>query len=80
MRNWAPLAALVVLYPDRKATLTAGLQYFIGTAIGSAIGGACAAVWHGNLAVYGAGVTLTIGAAHVLRRQAAARHCPAPLR
>lgn len=70
---WAPLTALVVLYPDRKGTLKAGLQYFIGTAIGSAIGWACAALWHGHLAAYGAGVALAIGAAHVLRCDAAAR-------
>ncbi len=70
---WAPLAALVVLYPDREATLKAGAQYFIGTAIGSAIGWACASAWQGNLAVYGAGVAVAMGAAHVLRCQAAAR-------
>jgi uncharacterized membrane protein YccC len=70
---WVPLTALVVLYPDRKGTLKAGLHYFIGTAIGSVVGWGCAALWHENLAVYGAGVALAIGAAHVVRCYAAAR-------
>jgi uncharacterized membrane protein YgaE (UPF0421/DUF939 family) len=70
---WAPIAALVVLYPDRKGTLKAGLQYFIGTASGSAIGWGCAALGRGNLALYGGGVALAIGAAHFLRCQASAR-------
>jgi len=72
---WAPLAALVVLYPDRKATLEAGLQYSIGTAAGSAIGWVCSAVWHGSLAVYGAGIMIAVGIAHLVRCQAAARLC-----
>lgn len=70
---WAPLAALVVLYPDRKATLNAAFQYFIGTAAGSAIGWGCSAVWRGNVAIYGAGIMAAIAVAYLLRCQAAAR-------
>ncbi len=72
---WAPIAAVVVLYPQREATVQAGLQRFVGTAIGSLIGWGCAAWWHGNVAVYGAGVLLAVGACHLLGLQAAARLC-----
>lgn len=72
---WAPIAAVVVLYPDRVATLKAGVQRFAGTAIGSLIGWASAALWHGHVAVYGAAVMVAVGACHLLRLEGAARLC-----
>jgi uncharacterized membrane protein YgaE (UPF0421/DUF939 family) len=70
---WAPIAAVVVVYPDRDATLRAGLQRFLGTATGSLIGWGCAALWNGNILVYGAGVMLAIAVSEILRCEAAAR-------
>ena len=70
---WAPLAALMVVYPARKATMWAGFQYLVATAIGSVIGWACVALWRGNLAAYGAGVMLAMGASYLVRCRAAAR-------
>ena len=72
---WAPLAAVVVVYPDRDATLKAGLQRFLGTAIGSLIGWGAAAMWNGNILAYGAGVMLAIAVCEILRCEAAARLC-----
>ena len=72
---WAPLAAVVVVYPDRDATLKAGFQRFLGTAIGSLIGWGCAVVWNGNILAYGAGVMLAVTLCEILRFEAAARLC-----
>jgi uncharacterized membrane protein YgaE (UPF0421/DUF939 family) len=72
---WAPIASIVVLYPNREATLKAGFQRFLGTAIGSLIGWGCAAWWHGNILAYGVGVMLAVAACHLLRCEAAARIC-----
>ena len=72
---WAPLAAVVVVYPDRNATLKAGFQRFLGTAIGSLIGWGCAALWHGNILAYGVGVMIAIAVCEILRCEAAARLC-----
>jgi uncharacterized membrane protein YgaE (UPF0421/DUF939 family) len=72
---WAPIAAIVALQPGREATVKAAFQRFLGTAIGSLIGWGCAALWHGNILVYGAGVMLAVGACHFLRCEAAARIC-----
>jgi uncharacterized membrane protein YgaE (UPF0421/DUF939 family) len=70
---WAPIAAVVVLYPDVESTWTAGFQRFVGTAIGSLVGWGCAAWWHGNVALYGLGVMLAVAACHGVRCVAAAR-------
>jgi uncharacterized membrane protein YccC len=72
---WAPVAALVVLYPERDATRKAGVDRFLGTAIGSLIGWGSAAWWHHRLAVYGAAVMLAVGICHLLNLLAAARLC-----
>jgi uncharacterized membrane protein YccC len=43
---WAPIAALVVLYPQTEATRKASTDRFLGTAIGSLIGWGSALWWH----------------------------------
>jgi hypothetical protein len=53
---WAPIAAVVVLYPDHEATRKAAGQRFLGTALGSLVGWASAAWWHGNIVLYGLSV------------------------
>jgi uncharacterized membrane protein YccC len=71
---WAPIAAVVVLYPDREATRRAAGQRFLGTLLGSLIGWASA--WaHGNILVYGLSVLAAVGLCHLLRLDAAARLC-----
>jgi uncharacterized membrane protein YgaE (UPF0421/DUF939 family) len=72
---WAPIAAIVVLYPDREATMKAAWQQFLGTAAGSVVGWASAAWWHGNLVVYGVAVWCAVGLCYLLRLEAAARLC-----
>src|SRR5580698_6288977 len=72
---WAPVAAVVVLYPAREATRRAAGDRFIGTAIGSLIGWACAACWHENVALYGLSVVVAVGLCYALRLENAARLC-----
>jgi uncharacterized membrane protein YgaE (UPF0421/DUF939 family) len=72
---WAPIAAVVVLYPDREATRKAGVDRFFGTAIGSLVGWASAAWWHQHLVLYGVAVMLAVGLCHAVNRPAAARLC-----
>jgi len=72
---WAPIAAIVVLYPDGETTRKAALERFLGTAIGSLIGWASAATWHHHIAVYGAAVVLAVGACHLLKLEATSRLC-----
>jgi len=72
---WAPIAAVVVLYPDREATKKAAVQRLVGTIIGSVIGGLSAAYWHDHLLVYGAAILVAVGACYVLRLEGASRLC-----
>jgi uncharacterized membrane protein YgaE (UPF0421/DUF939 family) len=72
---WAPIAAVVVLYPDRQATQRAGIDRFFGTAIGSLLGWGTAVVWNQNIALYGIAVLLAVGLCYVLRLENAARLC-----
>jgi uncharacterized membrane protein YccC len=70
---WAPIAAVVVLYPDREATRRAAVERILGTIIGSLVGWASAAWWHQNLAVYGLSVVVAVGLCYALRLPNAAR-------
>jgi uncharacterized membrane protein YccC len=70
---WAPIAAVVVLYPDREATTKASLQRFAGTLVGSLLGWGAALTWHHHLALFGVAVFLTVGICYALRCEAAAR-------
>ena len=70
---WAAIAAVVCLFPGRQATLKAGLQQFLGAAIGGVIGWATATAWHHHLALYGAAVFLAVVICHALRCADAAR-------
>jgi uncharacterized membrane protein YgaE (UPF0421/DUF939 family) len=72
---WAPIAAVVVLYPARDATRRAAVERFIGTTIGSLIGWATADWWHQNLALYGLSVVVAVGLCYALRLENAARLC-----
>jgi uncharacterized membrane protein YgaE (UPF0421/DUF939 family) len=72
---WAPIAAVVVLYPDSMATRKAAYERFLGTIIGSLIGCGAAVCWHQHVVVYGAAVLLAIGLCELLALEAAARLC-----
>jgi uncharacterized membrane protein YgaE (UPF0421/DUF939 family) len=72
---WAPIAAVVVLYPDHEATRKAAGQRFLGTALGSLVGWASAAWWHGNIVLYALFVLVAVGLSYLLRLEAAARLC-----
>jgi uncharacterized membrane protein YccC len=72
---WAPITAVVVLYPDRDSTRRAGADRFLGTLIGSVVGWISAVCWGGHLLVYGAFVTCAVAFCYVLRRENAARLC-----
>jgi uncharacterized membrane protein YccC len=63
---WAPLAAVVVLYPEPAATRKAGSDRFVGTFVGSLIGWASAEFWHGHVLIYGAGVMLAVALCSLL--------------
>jgi len=72
---WAPIAAVVVLYPDREATKKAATERFTGTIIGSLIGWASAAWWHQSVALYGLSVMVAVGLCYLLRLENASRLC-----
>src|SRR5580658_6276556 len=72
---WAPIAAVVVLYPDSGATRKAGVARLFGTLIGSLVGWGSAACWHHHLLVYGAAVLVAVGLCQLLKLDAAARLC-----
>jgi uncharacterized membrane protein YgaE (UPF0421/DUF939 family) len=72
---WAPIAAIVVLYPGSEATRKASMDQFLGTAIGSFIGWGSATYWHQNLLLYGLAVLIAIGLCYLLRLEKASRLC-----
>jgi uncharacterized membrane protein YgaE (UPF0421/DUF939 family) len=72
---WAPIAAIVVLYPDREVTKKAASERFVGTLIGSLIGWASAAWWHESVALYGLSVMVAVGLCYLLRLENASRLC-----
>ena len=72
---WAPIAAVVVLYPNREATMTAAGQRFVGTLIGSVVGWASATWWHQNLLLYGLAILVAVGLCSLLRLESASRLC-----
>ena len=72
---WAPIAAVVVLSPERNATTQAAGDRFLGTLVGSFTGWAGAAWWHGNLAVYGLAVLVGVLGCGILRLDRASRIC-----
>jgi uncharacterized membrane protein YccC len=72
---WAPIAAIVVLYPDRASTRKAGIERFLGTAIGCLIGWGSSAFWHHSAAIYGVAILLAVGLCYLLRVPTASRLC-----
>jgi uncharacterized membrane protein YgaE (UPF0421/DUF939 family) len=72
---WAPIAAVVVLYPSRDATRKASFERFAGTVIGSLVGWGAALVWAHHVLLYGAAVLLGVGLCYVLKLENAARLC-----
>ncbi len=72
---WAPIAAVLVLYPDREATRKASLDRLLGTIIGSLVGWGCAAWWHQSIALYGLGIAIAVGTCYLMRLESAARLC-----
>jgi uncharacterized membrane protein YgaE (UPF0421/DUF939 family) len=72
---WAPIAAVVVLYPDRETTKKAAVERFVGTVIGSLIGWASAAYWHQNVVLYGLAILVAVGFCYLLRLENASRLC-----
>ena len=72
---WAPIAAVVVLYPDRESTQKAVIARLVGTTLGSLIGWGAAVWWHHNLLLYGVAVLLAVGLCYLARLEAAARLC-----
>jgi uncharacterized membrane protein YgaE (UPF0421/DUF939 family) len=72
---WAPIAAVVVLYPQKEATRKASADRFLGTVIGSLIGWASATYWHQSVLLYGVAVTVAVGLCYLLRLENASRLC-----
>ena len=72
---WAPIAAVVVLYPDREATRKAAIERFAGTVLGSLVGWGSAAWWHQSLLLYGLAILVAVGLCYLLRLESAARLC-----
>jgi uncharacterized membrane protein YgaE (UPF0421/DUF939 family) len=70
---WAAMAAVVVLCPERGATMKAGVQQFFGSAVGGLIGWACASWWHQDVLLYGVAVLLAVSLCYLLRLPNAAR-------
>lgn len=70
---WAPIAAVVVLYPDGEATRKAAMQRFIGTTVGSLVGWECATWWHGNIVLCGLGIAVGVGTCYLMRLENASR-------
>jgi uncharacterized membrane protein YgaE (UPF0421/DUF939 family) len=72
---WAPIAAVVVLYPDVKSTRRASLDRFLGTLIGCLVGWAGAQWWHQHILLYGLAIFMGVGICWLLSLQNASRLC-----
>ena len=72
---WAPIAAVVVLYPDLGTTEKAGFDRLLGTAIGSLVGWGSAVWWHGHTLFYGLSIFVSVAICYTLGRAGAARLC-----
>jgi uncharacterized membrane protein YgaE (UPF0421/DUF939 family) len=70
---WASIAAVVSLYPERDATMKAGVQQFFGSAVGGLIGWASASWWHHNVFLYAAAVLLAVSVCYLVHLPNAAR-------
>ena len=53
---WAPISTLIALQPGLGASLPISVQYFVGTAIGAAVGAVTVAYFGINLWVFGIAV------------------------
>jgi uncharacterized membrane protein YgaE (UPF0421/DUF939 family) len=72
---WTPIAAIVVLYPNREATKKASGERFVGTVLGSLVGWGSAEWWHQNLLLYGLAILVAVGICYLLGLGNAARLC-----
>jgi uncharacterized membrane protein YccC len=72
---WAPIAAVVVLYPEREATKKAAFDRFSGTIIGCLIGWGSAVWWHENILLYGVAIVAAVAVCTLLRLGNASRLC-----
>jgi uncharacterized membrane protein YgaE (UPF0421/DUF939 family) len=72
---WAPIAAVVVLYPETEATRKASTDRFLGTLIGSLVGWASATYWHQNVFLYGVAILLAVAVCYFLGLDSASRLC-----
>ncbi|MGD0835075.1 MAG: FUSC family protein [Polyangia bacterium] len=72
---WAPIAAVVVLYPDTASTKKAAIQRVLGTLVGSLIGWGSATWWHQNVLIYGLSILVAVGLCHLARLEGASRLC-----
>jgi uncharacterized membrane protein YgaE (UPF0421/DUF939 family) len=72
---WAPISAIVVLYPNHDATKKAAADRFMGTIMGALVGWASAAWWHQNVLLYGVAVLVAVALCYFLRMENASRLC-----
>jgi uncharacterized membrane protein YccC len=72
---WAPIAAVVVLYPEAKATRSASIDRFLGTLIGCLVGWGAATWWHHDVLLYGLAIFVGVAACWLLRLGNASRLC-----
>jgi uncharacterized membrane protein YgaE (UPF0421/DUF939 family) len=70
---WAPMAAVIVLYPTREATKNAAFDRFSGTIIGCVIGCGSAMWWHDNILFYGGAIVAAVAVCTLLRLENASR-------
>jgi uncharacterized membrane protein YgaE (UPF0421/DUF939 family) len=70
---WAPIAAVVVLYPDPQATTKAAVARFLGTIIGCFIGWGAGVWWHHDVLLYGLAILFAVSLCYLLRMEAASR-------
>jgi uncharacterized membrane protein YgaE (UPF0421/DUF939 family) len=57
---WAAISSIIVLQADVAGTFAAARDRLIGTAVGGAIGCACAIAWGGHLVVFAIAVALAL--------------------
>lgn len=70
---WASIAAVVSLYPERDATMKAGVQQFFGSVVGGLIGWASASWWHHDVLLYAVAVLLAVSVCYLVHLPNAAR-------